>query len=50
MFYAYGPAFKTNYKQEEFRNIDIYELVCNILKLEPAANDGDFEKVKTMLK
>ena len=50
MFYAYGPAFKEHYSQDKFRNIDIYELICNILKLEPATNDGDFEKVKTMLK
>ncbi len=50
IFYAYGPAFKVNYKQAKFRNVDIYNLICHILKLEPAANDGDFEKVKTMLK
>ncbi|RLD42701.1 MAG: alkaline phosphatase family protein [Bacteroidetes bacterium] len=49
-FYAYGPAFKVNYRQEKFRNIDIYELICTILKLEPGTNDGDLEKVKSMLK
>lgn len=50
IFYAYGPAFKENYQQEMFKNVDVYPLMCEILKLNPAPNDGDLEEVKGMLK
>lgn len=41
IFYAYGPAFKENFQAPTFQNVDIYNLIAKILKLEPAANDGD---------
>lgn len=50
IFYAYGPAFKENYQQPVFKNVSIYPLMCEILGLSPAPNDGDLEEVKDMLK
>ena len=50
IFYAYGPAFKNNYVHPRFNNVDIYNIMCDILKLDAAANDGNFENVKGMLK
>ncbi len=50
IFYAYGPAFKENFHNQKFKNVDIYNLICNILNLTPASNDGNFERVKPMLK
>ncbi|NPD45787.1 ectonucleotide pyrophosphatase/phosphodiesterase [Lentimicrobium sp. S6] len=50
IFYAYGPAFKENYQQEMFKNVDVYPLMCEILNLTPAPNDGDLEEVRGMLK
>jgi len=50
VFYATGPDFKRGYTQAEFQNVDIYGLICKILKLDPAANDGDMERVEGMLK
>ena len=49
IFFAYGPAFKQGYKANKFQNIDIYNLITKILKLTPAANDGD-EDAYSLLK
>lgn len=49
-FIAHGPAFKKGYLAEPFENIQVYNLMCKILGLTPAKNDGDLEKVKGMLK
>lgn len=49
IFYAYGPAFKNNYKHHSINNIDIYPLICNILNLKPAEVDGDLQNAKGML-
>jgi len=50
IFFAAGPAFKKNYKVEELNNVDIYNLVCRILNLKPAVNDGDMSQIIKMLK
>jgi predicted AlkP superfamily pyrophosphatase or phosphodiesterase len=50
IFYAAGPAFKKGYTVHEFNNVDIYSLVCRILNIKPAPNDGDFTHVSGMLK
>lgn len=49
-FVAYGPAFKKGYVAEPFENIEVYNIMCKILKLKPAKNDGDIAKVRGMLK
>ncbi len=49
IFYAQGPAFKTNYVHPTFQNVDIYSLISHILNLESAPNDGDFNRVRGML-
>ena len=49
-FIAYGPAFKTGYVAEPFENIQVYDLMCKILGLKPAKNDGDLNIVKGMLR
>ncbi len=50
IFLAHGAAFKKNYSAEPFENIQVYNLMCKILSLTPAKNDGDFEKIKTVLR
>ncbi len=40
-FLAEGPAFKKDVVLPPFENIHIYNLVCDVLGLAPAANDGD---------
>jgi predicted AlkP superfamily pyrophosphatase or phosphodiesterase len=50
IFIAHGGAFKRGVLVEPFENIQIYNLMCKILGLTPAKNDGDFEKVKELMK
>jgi hypothetical protein len=33
----------------EFQNIHIYNLMCHVLGLTPAPNDGDFSQVSGLL-
>ncbi len=50
IFYAAGPAFRKNYRQKSFQNVDIYPLVAKILNLTPAQTDGKLNEVQGMLK
>jgi alkaline phosphatase D len=50
IFYAAGPAFKKNYRFRELNNIDIYNLICKILNIVPAKNDGDSGHIKGMMR
>jgi len=50
IFYAAGPSFKKNYKFKELNNIDIYNLICKILNIIPAKNDGDPSHIKGILR
>jgi predicted AlkP superfamily pyrophosphatase or phosphodiesterase len=49
-FIAHGAAFKKGFTAEPFENVQIYNLMCKILNLKPAPNDGNFETVKNMLR
>jgi predicted AlkP superfamily pyrophosphatase or phosphodiesterase len=44
IFYASGPCFRRNYR---FR---VYNLICKILDIRPAKNDGDPEHIKGMMR
>ncbi len=50
IFYAMGPAFKTNHKHPAFEVVDLYPLITRILNLTPAKVDGTLERTKDMLK
>lgn len=43
IFYAAGPSFRKNYTIPEMNNTDIYDLICRILNIKPAPNDGNPE-------
>ena len=49
-FIAHGRNFKKNRIIEPFENIEIYNIMCKILSLVPAKNDGDLRRVENMLK
>ncbi len=49
-FIAHGEAFKNGYIAEPFENVEIYNVMCKILGLKAAPNDGNLERVKGMLK
>ncbi|XP_060562317.1 bis(5'-adenosyl)-triphosphatase enpp4-like [Ruditapes philippinarum] len=48
-FIAMGPAFKKGYISEHFNSVDIYPLMCHILGIEPAPNNGSLDNVKGLL-
>lgn len=50
IFYAAGPAFKKNRTLQELNNVDVYNIVCKILKLKPAPNDGNPEILKKIIR
>ncbi len=51
IFFAYGPAFKTNYQTGTLWNIDIYPLLCKIFGISPRSNiDGKLERIEFILK
>ena len=50
VFRAEGPDFKKGYKAASFRNVTIYPLLCRLLGIKPAPNDGDIEEVRDMLR
>jgi predicted AlkP superfamily pyrophosphatase or phosphodiesterase len=49
-FIAHGEAFKKGKIVEPFANIEVYNLMCNILNLAPAPNDGNQELSLKVLK
>jgi predicted AlkP superfamily pyrophosphatase or phosphodiesterase len=50
IFLAAGPAFRRGQTVEPFDNVHVYELVCAVLGLRPAANDGSLAVVRGMLR
>lgn len=50
IFIGKGPRFKIDYKSKSFRNVDIYPLMCEILKISPKANNGSLSNVISLLK
>ncbi|MCB0664847.1 MAG: alkaline phosphatase family protein [Saprospiraceae bacterium] len=41
VFMASGPDFKAGQKMAAFENIEIYNLLCRLLRISPATNSGD---------
>ena len=50
IFIGHGRAFKKRKVVEPFENIHVYELMCKILGIRPARNDGDLKRVRGMLR
>lgn len=46
---AHGPAFTTG-EVEPIENIHLYNLICRILTLTPAPNDGDDSAIRALLR
>ncbi len=50
VFRAMGPSFRQGIQCDFFKNVDIYPLLCRLLGIKPAANDGKLSEVENMLK
>lgn len=49
IFFARGPNIKAGYKTEPFNSVDIYPLVCDLLGIKPAPNNGTLDTVKSFI-
>ncbi|XP_033112921.1 ectonucleotide pyrophosphatase/phosphodiesterase family member 5-like [Anneissia japonica] len=49
MMLAEGPAFRSNFSVESLNAIDMYELMCKILHLKPAPNNGSLANIQEIL-
>lgn len=51
-FYAWGPAFRQNFKIANFENVHVYPLIAHLLGLQYEATsiDGRFEVLEPILK
>ncbi|XP_032072094.1 ectonucleotide pyrophosphatase/phosphodiesterase family member 3 [Thamnophis elegans] len=50
IFLAYGPGFKEKTEVESFENIEVYNLMCDLLKVKPAPNNGTHGSLNHLLK
>ncbi|XP_045196837.2 bis(5'-adenosyl)-triphosphatase enpp4-like [Mercenaria mercenaria] len=49
IFYARGPNVKSGYEASPFNSVDIYPLMCELLGIEPAANNGTLDIVQNFI-
>ncbi|XP_065321829.1 ectonucleotide pyrophosphatase/phosphodiesterase family member 5-like isoform X2 [Gordionus sp. m RMFG-2023] len=49
IFFAQGPSFKSGFQTDSINSIDIYELMCHILKITPAPNNGSLANIRHIL-
>ncbi|WP_430390512.1 ectonucleotide pyrophosphatase/phosphodiesterase [Dyella sp. 20L07] len=50
LFVGHGPAFREGVTVPSFSNVDVYPLMTHLLGVPAAANDGNYQAVKNMLK
>ncbi|XP_061479840.1 ectonucleotide pyrophosphatase/phosphodiesterase family member 3 isoform X2 [Rhineura floridana] len=50
IFIAHGPGFKEKTEVKPFENIEVYNLMCDLLKIKPAANNGTHSSLNHLLK
>jgi predicted AlkP superfamily pyrophosphatase or phosphodiesterase len=50
IFYAEGPAFRSNYLSPSFSNVEVYGIIAHILGLDPAETDGNIGNVSHIFK
>uniref|UniRef100_A0A8C4LM48 Ectonucleotide pyrophosphatase/phosphodiesterase family member 3 n=1 Tax=Equus asinus TaxID=9793 RepID=A0A8C4LM48_EQUAS len=50
IFLAHGPSFKEKTEIEPFENIELYNLICDLLHIQPAPNNGTHGSLNHLLK
>ncbi|MBI5691912.1 MAG: alkaline phosphatase family protein [Verrucomicrobia bacterium] len=50
VFIAHGPAFRRGVQVPEFESVHLYHLMCAVLQLQPAPNDGDDRLLRQVLR
>ncbi len=49
LFVAAGPSFRRGLAIPPFESVHVYEVLCRLLQLVPAANDGDLQALERIL-
>lgn len=49
IFFAKGPSFKQNFRVAGVRLVDIYSLLCHLLKVPASNHDGNIQNMKDLL-
>uniref|UniRef100_A0A8C9XN80 Ectonucleotide pyrophosphatase/phosphodiesterase 2 n=1 Tax=Sander lucioperca TaxID=283035 RepID=A0A8C9XN80_SANLU len=49
IFMGHGPSFKFQTRVPEFENIELYNVMCDLLGLKPAPNNGTYGSLNNML-
>ena len=50
IFFAAGPAFAQGVRVGKIESVDVYNLLAHVLGIEPAPNDGDWARVRGVLR
>ncbi|NXL99845.1 ENPP3 phosphodiesterase, partial [Tyrannus savana] len=50
IFLAYGPSFKEKTEVDAFENIEVYNLMCDLLHITPAPNNGTHGSLNHLLR
>lgn len=50
IFIAKGPAFRSNQTVAPIKSVDIYPLICHLLKINPSPNNGSLARASRLLK
>ncbi|XP_060948261.1 venom phosphodiesterase 1 [Limanda limanda] len=50
MFVSYGPKFKNQTEIEPFSNIELYNLMCDVLQIQPTDNNGTHGSMNHLLR
>ncbi|MFI3328522.1 MAG: ectonucleotide pyrophosphatase/phosphodiesterase [Rikenellaceae bacterium] len=48
IFFGAGPSFKRGYIQNSFQDHNVYLIICHLLGIKPAENDGRWRDIKQM--
>jgi hypothetical protein len=49
LFVARGPAFRRGLRVPAFRNVHLYPLMAEVLRIEPLKSDGSLDSVRSFL-
>ncbi|NXH20070.1 ENPP1 phosphodiesterase, partial [Bucco capensis] len=50
IFIGFGPGFKSHTQVDPFENIEVYNLMCDLLGLKPAPNNGTHGRLNNLLR
>lgn len=49
IFFANGPKFRKQFLHPPFDNLDLFNLICLILDIEPTSNNGTMDNIRNLL-